>query len=446
MSVSGEGYSAQLVQLKESIDAHCWSRGSYSFMLVQLNILDSSWQDFLERGEESEALPTLVHEYVHYMQHFTTTWGFTNFFTCLDAVLQSFLNRPASGERPQVPLKNNLPPGHARTLENYATSMHHGVKRDENRKFIFAPSTSPPFELAEDTYFDPYLTATKPTYSVTVDNCWVPLMPIVLAENMALAASYLAAGLPLAEVERTISMWGLQYTAIYRTLRAALPAADCLRLTYELTEAALLVPPYSIPMADMLRFVQANRAQLAQLPEEAIIAQCLTHIKLSEKLPLMVQAARQKLDGLMTVYQRYAEQYSLFQFVLVLLENMKVGLEYRQLRPSTYAPRLGMDFINRLVAVIKSPLVQFRGDGRRAFGRSDAAFTEALAQYNGLLTLHHTLYYRKPVACPLQPDGSLCTHPREKECAEDALAAPLNPRLKHCLLYNMLLLTGVFEE
>lgn len=71
-------------------------------MLLQLNILDSSWEDFLERGEESVALPTLVHEYVHYMQQFTTVWGFTNFFTYLDVVMQSFLNRPSSGEKLQL--------------------------------------------------------------------------------------------------------------------------------------------------------------------------------------------------------------------------------------------------------------------------------------------------------------------------------------------------------
>ena len=421
-----------------------WFNGSYSFMLLEIEIENCTLEYFLKRGEESEGFPTFVHEYVHYLQHCTTTWGFTNFHAYLGCILNSLVVNPEEGSKRVMPLYKYNPPGHSKTLENFY--QHAWIGLDLEDPFGFATSSEELYSIIEKEVYDPYFDKTVLLHYLTVGHRLVPLNPIVIAENMAWASTQLAAGFTLAQADLASPNWGLQYTAIYYYLREHLPSKDYLRLTYELSEAALMIIPYSATMESMLSYISQHRSLLIACTEDEIVDRIRQHIQYRDKSEKLINASISQFDALIVTLQKHAPKYSFFEFVLPLVETIRAGLKYRRVTSTTYAPRFTMTIVNQWANVINSPLLRFHETPPCVLKDSDPLFINALAHYNAILTLYDQLYFEEPGPCALNPSNTLCTHPREYECGANAMQVPSNSSLRNCMMYNTLKLTGMLVE
>lgn len=432
------------MQWKKAILTRLWSGGWYSFALMEIEISDYSFTDFQTKGEESGAFPTLVHEYIHYLQTFTTTWGFTNFYTFLGYILNSFITAQSTGQAPRLPLRNNIPEEPAKTFENFMTHAWLGLTRSKEG-FYFEPTSLTDFTLIEKRIEDPYFAGKSSVlYWVVIQGKLIPLTPIVLSENMAIVSSYLASGQSLAESQLSIDDYPLEYNCIHKYIRNYLPGKNTLYLTYILSEAALLVPSYSQTIYKFLRYLSQNAQYFALKTEEQIIASIFSFTKFNVLRIAAIKFAIEQLDERRAIFNKHAEGYGFLVFIDELLSVMKEGLLFRISNASTYAPNLDMTFLNSMVSIIKSPLIRFKDGATHMLGTPDSNFRDAVAFFNGILKVYYDLYSNSFFnRCPFADPESLCSHTRQPECFNNALQVPSNPVLKNCILYNALKLLGL---
>lgn len=437
-------------QLKNAIYPILWDNGSYSFLHLEINLKDTaSKQELLDQKEAASCFVTLTHEYIHYIQNFTTTWGFTNFITYVDLFAVFFGDNILLDTNPELPLLNGTIDKKfgSKNYLNYLKSAFLGVSKGTDGKFLFQDTDKPDFTIVESTLTDPYWKKEVYISYIAYKGKLIPLNELVLSENMAIVGSYLASGLTMEESRNTIAqIWGAQYHIVYSFLNNLFPDKNCLKLTYIICESALLIVPYNKVISKILIYLKDNIGDLKSESEDEIIQRFLEHIDFKSSLEKLIPSMLQQLESRVQTFNKYKDNYEFYKFLLDILEIFKKGLEERLKKQHTYRDKLNSEFLNYYSEIIYSPILVFADKQKSMLGDPSDSFVNSIASFSGILKIFHMAYFQDIRKCPFCEEFSICTVDKGTECEQSALDVYGKEKYIGCLMNNALNIIGIKKE
>ena len=433
--------------LAKSLQPYLWDNGSYNFLHLEIKLKQTaSKKALIQEKEQASCFVTLVHEYIHYLQNFSTTWGFTNFITYVDFFAAFFGDNILLDTDPSLPLKGGQIDSKfgAKSYSNYLKSAFLGIAKGTDGKFQFQATNDANFTIVESTIEDPYWGKEVYIAYVALDKKLIPLNELVISENMAIVASYLASGLTLEETRKTISsIWGPQYHVIYSFTASLFPNKNCLKITYLICEVSLLIPPYNKKVVDILKFLNDQQLTFNNNTEAEINEAILTYINFNKALDgLMVNINRQ-LESRILTFGKYKDQYEFYKFLIVVLNLFKVGFAKRVAAKHTYCDRMDLNFLNAYALDMFSPILIFADGQKSMLGNPPDDFINSIASFHGILKIFHQSYYAKIQKCPFFETHSICNVSKGTECENDATSIYGRPEYAGCIMDNALNVIGI---
>ena len=437
----------KIEQLKETIYPIFWDSGSYSFLSLEIKLNQTaSLKALLQEKEEASCFVTLVHEFIHYIQNFTTTWGFTNFITYVDLFAIFFGDNILLESNPSLPLLNGIVDKKFRNKNylNYLKSAFLGIQKDNEGNFIFTDTDKNNFEIIESTLIDPYWEKEIYIAYISYNGKLIPLNELVLSENMAIVGSYLSSGLSVEDSKKTIDqIWGAQYHIVYSFLNNLFPAKNTLKLTYFICESSLLIVPYNKTISKILIYIKTNLDSFASLNEEEIIDKILHLIDFENSLNKLVPAMLEQLESRIATLSKYKENYEFYKYLLVVLEIFKNGFKERLTIRHTYKDEFTSSFLNSFADKIYSPILVFADKQKTMLGNPETDFVNSIAYFNGVLKVFHHAYFKEICKCPFAEEYSICTVEKGIECQTSCLDVYNKEKYKGCLMNNALNIIGI---
>ncbi len=435
--------------LKDAIYPFSWDSGSYSFFDLSIKLKDTATIDALKiEKENANCFVTLIHEYVHFIQNFTTVFGFTNFVTYVDLFSVFFGDNILLDNDPTIPTKNGIVDTKLgnKNFENYVKSAFLGIEK-VNGKFVFQSTAEKDFTIIESTITNPYWQKDVFISYVAYQGKLIPLNELVASENMAIVASYLSSGLTHEEAKQTIStLWGPQYHIIYSFLNNLFPDKNCFKLTYIISEISLLIVPYNKVVSVILKHLTDYKSKFESLTEDEIIEDIKTTIQFDKVLTIVIRETLKQLEARILTFAKYEKQYEFFIYLKEILSLFKNGLSERAQNPFTYRDNFDSSFLNYYAQIIKSPILVFSDNKKTMLGDPTEEFVNSIAMVSGVLTVFHTTYFSQLKKCPFSSDHSLCSLTKGTECNSDPLAIYGKEEYKGCLLYNSFNILGLKKE
>lgn len=441
--------SEKIELLKDAIYPFSWDSGSYSFFDLTIKLKDTATIEALKTEKENaNCFVTLVHEYVHFIQNFTTAFGFTNFVTYVDLFSVFFGDNILLDNDPAIPTKNEIVDTKLgnKNFENYVKSAFLGIEKD-NGKFVFQSTAEKDYTIIESTITNPYWQKDVFISYIAYQGKLIPLNELVASENMAIVASYLSSGLSLEEAKQTISTaWGPQYHIIYSFLNNLFPDKDCFKLTYIISEISLLIVPYNKIVSVILKHLTDNKSKFDNLTEDQIIDDIKTVIHFDKALEIVLRETLKQLEVRILTFAKYEKQYEFFIYLKEILTLFKSGLYERAKNPFTYRANFDSSFLNDYAQIIKSPILVFSDNKKTMLGDPTEEFVNSIAMVSGVLTVFHATYFNQLTKCPFSSDHSLCSLTKGVECNSDPLSIYGKEEYKGCLLHNSLNILGLKKE
>lgn len=439
----------KIVLLKDAINPISWDTGSYSFFDLTLKLKDTATIDVLmTEKENANCFVTLMHEYVHFLQNFTTTFGFTNFVTYVDLFAVFFGDNILLDNDPIIPTKSGIVDTKMgnKNFSNYVKSAFLGIEKD-NGKIVYKATTKKDYSIIESTIINPYWQKNVFISYLTYQGKLIPLNELVVSENMAMVASYLSSGLTLDEAKQTISTaWGPQYHIIFSFLNNLFPDKNCFKLTYIISEISLLIVPYNKTISVILKYLKDNKAKLEKLDDDQIIDKIKVAIKFEKALEIVLVETSKQLGARILTFTKYEKKNEFYIYLKEILTLFKNGLEERAKNPFTYRDNFDSSFLNYYQEIIKSPILVFSDNKKTMLGNPTDEFVNSIAMVSGVLTVFHNTYFSNLIKCPFASDYSLCSLPKGVECNSAPLSIYGKEEYKGCLLHNALTILGLKKE
>ena len=95
-----------LQEFKESVPVGLWNPGSYLFQILQINIKgNANLERLINEGSDNPAFVTLCHEYIHYIQNFTTLNGALKLVDYVEVASRTFAENALLENDPVIPIK-----------------------------------------------------------------------------------------------------------------------------------------------------------------------------------------------------------------------------------------------------------------------------------------------------------------------------------------------------
>ncbi|MBS1773444.1 MAG: hypothetical protein JST82_11350 [Bacteroidetes bacterium] len=424
-----------------------WDSGAYSFFHLSIYLFDGATIDTLKKDKESATcFVTLVHEYIHFIQNFTTLLGFTNFITYVDFFAVFFGNNITLDKDPDIPTKNGFADtkSGSKSYENFIISAYLGIERDNNQRIIFQTTSLANYYITHKTITDPYWQKEVFISYIALDGELIPLNELVAKENMAIVASYKASGLDNEEAKGSIDkLWGKEYHAIYSYINSLFPDKDTLKLTYYFCEMSLLVPPCNKTLHTILEYLRSQQQNLISKTEDEIINNVKHHINFDRALAITLKIANQQLESRIATFSKYEQQYQFYIYLKDVLELFRLGFQERAKSVFTYHEQFDSSFLNHYSAIIKSPVLIFSDKKKTMLGEQTEDFVNSIAYFSGVLSVFHHTYFKELKQCLFADDNSLCSHKKGQECQNSALDIYGNKQYEGCLLYNSLNIIGL---
>lgn len=440
----------KIEQLKGAIYPIFWDNGSYSFLHLEINLKDTASKDALEKEkEEASCFVTLVHEYIHYIQNFTTTWGFTNFITYIDLFAVFFGDNILLDKDPILPLHGGIVDNKfgRKNYLNYLKSSFLGITKGSDGRIIFDKTLANDFDIIESTITDPYWSKEVYISYIAFNGQKIPVNELVLSENMAIVSSYLASGLSLDESKKSIDkLWGHEYHIVYSYLHNLFPDKDTLKMTYYLCESALLIVPYNKRITQMLIYIRDNISDFKNKSENEIIQALLEHIEFKKSLEKIIPEILRQVESRIHTFSKYKENYEFYKYLLDVLDIFKRGMEERLKNNHTYRDNFNSEFLNYYSKILHSPILVFADKQKTMLGEPSEKFVNSMAYFSGVLKIFHTAYFRNISKCPFCEEYSICQVVKGTECETNALSVYGDEKYNGCIMQNSLNIIGIRKE
>lgn len=437
-------------QFKEAIYPMLWDNGSYSFLHLEIKLKDlASKESLIKEKEEASCFVTLTHEYIHYIQNFTTTWGFTNFITYVDFFVAFFGDNILLENNPKLPLQNGLIDKKfgKKNYSNYFKSAYLGIEKGSDGKFLYNDTSEPDFSIIESTLTDPYWEKEVYISYIAYKGKQIPLNELVLSENMAIVGSYLSSGLSIEVSKQSIEgFWGPQYHIIYSFLNNLFPDKNCFKLTYIICESSLLIVPYNKIISKILVFLKDNINKLKIENEDLILDKIFTHINFNNLLNKIIPNLLDQLNSRILTFRKYKENYEFYKYLLDVLTIFKNGLKERLIKNHTYRDELNSEFLDYYSKIIYSPILVFADNQKSMLGEPSDDFVNSIASFHGILKIFHLAYFEEINKCPFCEEFSICKLEKGIECENNSTEVYNIEKYKGCLMSNALNIIGIKRE
>ncbi len=436
----------KLELLKEAISPVSWDNGSYSFYSLTISLKGTATIEALKNEKENaNCFVTLIHEYVHFIQNFTTTFGFTNFITYIDLFAVFFGENILLNHDPAIPIQKGIVDTKFgnKNFANFMKCAFLGIEKNGAGKFVFQPTSEKDFTIIESTIKNTYWSKDVPISYIAYQRKLIPLNEFVASENMAIVASYLSSGLSLDEAKKTISKWGIEYHIIYSFLNNIFPNKNCFKLTYIISEISLLIPPYTKIIADILMYLSSYIERFDKLNEDEIIGDIKKKVKFDIALPIILKETNNQLDERILTFTKYEKQYEFYIYLKEVLNLFKRGLAERATSSFTYRDNFDSSFLDYYGKIINSPILIFSDEKKTMLGELSDEFINSIAIFSGVLTVFLQTYFNKINKCPFVSNNSLCAHTKGNECLTNPFSIYVKEEYRGCLFYNSLNIIGL---
>src|SRR5579859_7520268 len=182
---------------KETL-SQAWDSGRYDFITLSIYLNDTASLEKLKaQKEQASCFATLVHEYIHFIQNFTTPQGFTSFITFVDLFAHFFVQNMGLAADPAIPTRGGIVDTSvgAKTYANFEKSLSLGLVRSLwDGKPLFNSTTRDNFTFVAGNVTDPYHEKTVFLSNLAYNDQLIPLNTLVIRENMAAISTFLASG------------------------------------------------------------------------------------------------------------------------------------------------------------------------------------------------------------------------------------------------------------
>jgi hypothetical protein len=423
-----------------------WSGGNYSWFHMEINLLGSTRKEFQNHGDQAEGFQTLMHEYTHYIQNFTTSFGYTTFNTYIDCIQALRMNNLELKRNPKLPLKGGLADEKMspKNLFNAFKIPYVGVLRRRNVP-VYKRAINGNFEIWPSTEYVDYWSKEVTMAKITVNNYILPVSEFVLRESMAFMSNYLSTKCSMRIKEKHIfhCPYGLEYKGIYLFIKNFLPQNDCFKLTYVLCESALMIPPYTEKMCIMLNYLKNNHVYLSSQSDVLILSTLLNSIRFKESLPIVINTGINLLNEKLETYSKHEDNDG-FLAISKRISNVIIdGLNSRLKSNSFYQDYMDMNYLNDLSSKFKSPIIRFKDGDTTVLCEEDDQFSNDLIIFSGILRAIRTMYEKKPCACPFSEKNSLCSLKKKWACRNYYPWMHNRKGYHGCLMDSAMEVTGV---
>lgn len=437
-----------LHEFKESIPAELWEPGSYLFQILQINIKgNATLEKLISEGSDNPAFVTLCHEYIHYIQNFTTLNGALKFVDYIEVASRTFSENALLMSDPKIPIEG----GDAdhkignKTYANFVKSQKLGLNNQSNgSKFVNTQNAD--YAMSHELLRNDYKDKDIFIGYVSIDKKLVPLNEFVISENMALIGSYLAANIPFTDFEATMNLWGYEYKAIFMLLKHIFPNHSCIKMTYIFCESALSLVPTNEKIYELLSYCNDNKDVLQGKNENDIIDSCLNQLCFEKLLKRQTGLFIKIFDSKLFIYDKYKDEIEYFKYAIYVLELMKKGVLNRLSNPISFKNRITPKYLMHYASIIKSPIIKFMDGKTTMLGENEETTINSIATFSGIMKMFFELYFNGIHECPFNAGGSLCGAEKDTCCKTDPFAMYGKPAYLGCLLNNSFNTIGIKNE
>lgn len=258
------------MEFLEELHSLDWVRGAFSMFSLQITIED-------ENNEKN--LPTIIHEYTHYIQTMNTFTGLIEFEEYIRYFSRCFCKMGVSQDKVEPPYRDFLVKEMKHVnFDNLLRRKSAGMTIHDG-EYVFDNSDKDDYTLIKEKYFDPYNQKEIFISFISLDDYKIPLNEVVIKENMAMISSVITEKkkslLTDDEINQIISWPYREYIVILDFIHNYLGEKNTLELVYKICDIALNLVPCEVTIFKILEYVQTNQSLLLKLSEDNILSRIM---------------------------------------------------------------------------------------------------------------------------------------------------------------------------
>jgi len=424
---------------------HNSERSSYDVFkfFIYLRFYEREKDDHIKRIEYTAET---VHEYIHYLQSFTTIYGIQTTLILL-SILNEFL-LDLNNSVITLPLKTDDPIIH---------KMHDRMKLIYDLQFFkITPKDLSIDDCGEDIYYEMYKIQYNGYKEVKVpfikdynNHRWIPLTPKVIRENMAMMGYCITRGMGAeALLEWIKERDDSEYWIIFEYLMYKVPTSlNNLVITFYLCELALMSSTPTITIDILLnQFIDFIHSEGIHYSDEDSLFNnfvkkydiCTEQQPWIDKLFSITQVQKKSADQ-----NSYENEY--LKFLSTIFQIILNALEYRKRYATIYKIGLGGLWIDNMTQMFASPVVSYRDPKIFLLGKSYISTEPHAYIFSLLYFMQNIESLNKMDVCPFYKIFPICNEEKSNICEKHPLNILYDEKYAGCALYNVLQLLGLLK-
>ncbi len=405
-------------------------------LFIYLRFYESEKNDPIKRAEYNAET---VHEYIHYLQTFTTIYGIQ---TCL--ILFSILNDflyDLNLSSPEFPF-NNADPIFSRVNDR--------LNLIKNLQYFDIPNKN--LSNVNDKYYEDYQINGNLVRVLFLKNHynhqWIPITPKVIRENMAMMAYFISRGSgPDGVYEWINNRDDAEYWIIFEYLMTHSPTSlNMLIITFYVCELSLMssIPTVKIDtfLIQLVEFINSNGSQFSD--EDSLFDAYVKKYRILDDqrpwIDKLLLVAKSQNDAAL----KHQHENEYLQFISTFYQIIIKALEYRKTNATVFRKGLSPLWIDDMTRIFGSPVVSYRDPKIVLLGKSHVS-TEPFAYIFALLYFMFNIESINQLeVCPFYKMFPICNESKPIDvCENHPLDIELDENGLGCALYNVLQLLGI---
>lgn len=424
------------------IHYHDSERSSYDIykFFIYLKFYESEKDDPIKRVEYTAET---VHEYIHYLQSFTTIYGIQTTLILL-SILNEFL-LDLNNSAITFPLKADDP---------IIQIMRERMKLIYDLQFFQMQPKD--LSVEDEKYYEMYKIKYNGNKEVKVlfikdhnNHRWIPLTPKVIRENMAMMGYCITRGMDAKALlewikERDDSEYWIIFEYLMYNARTPL---NNLVITFYLCELALMSSTPTITIDILLNhFIEFIHSEgIHYSDEDSLFNDFVKKYEIiTEQQPWI-----DKLFEVTQVQKNSADQNSYdneyLKFLSTIFQIIINALVYRRNQATVYKKGLGGLWIDNMTQMFASPVVSYRDPKIFLLGKSYISTEPHAYIFSLLFFMQNIESLNKLDICPFYKNFPICNEEKSNICEKHPLNILYDEKYAGCALYNVLQLLGLLK-
>ncbi len=432
----------QLIDLVNNSNAY-----DFAHLVMWLNFNADDLKNNL--GNIDEKLAIVVHEYVHYLQSVTTTFGIKYlldlFNAHLDIVL--YLNHDVKA-KPTLPLKNIQSDKLANTYERLKR-IKTAYKTDEDLiSFKDKPNNDTGRKYIKKVCFEEAMSNNQLYLADEERDCWVPITAQTIRENMAMMATYYSRQIGQDSVLYTLNDYPPKYSILFRHIYNKYQFVEDARLfVFYLCEFALMSDKPNIELDNLLLYIddafKKNNFDYSNVND--FFNHLMGDYNGMRRLRTISEVLKESIETKIQFNSKYQHDY--IKAVTWFYKIFEHSIWYKKNMRTLVYIKMDGEWIDNMAEHFYSPLVIFNGRSK-LFGKNNIEFQDAISCIFTLSIVIDKAYSDDISECPFLNEFPFCgIKDRQLDiCQNNAISIEVNKDGEGCPLYNCLMILNVKNQ